>query len=162
MEAKNGDTVKVHYQGKLKDGTIFDDSNVRKEPLIFTLGKSGIISGFEKAVIGMRPGQDKKVEVSPGEGYGPHRPDLVMTVSRKNLPPDLNPQVGQQLSVSQDEKQYAVVTVTDIKDDTVTLDANHPLAGKDLVFDIKLLEICPPCSCCEHEEGQHEHKPEEK
>ena len=148
MEAKNGDTVKVHYQGKLADGTVFDDSNTRNEPLVFTLGKSDIIAGFNKAVVGMQPGQEKKVEIPADEAYGPHLPELVVTVDRKEFPPDVKPVVGQQLQVTQDDQRYAVVTVSGIQDDKVTLDGNHPLAGKNLVFDIKLLEIVPGCSCC--------------
>jgi FKBP-type peptidyl-prolyl cis-trans isomerase 2 len=155
MGAKKGDTVKVHYQGKLKDGTVFDDSNTRKEPLIFTIGQSDIIAGFDTAVEGMDPGQEKTVNIPADQAYGPHRKEMVVTVNRKELPPDLKPVVGQQLSVSQDEKQYAVVTVTGVSEDSVTLDANHPLAGQDLTFGIKLVEICPPCSCCGEEGHTH-------
>lgn len=148
MAAKKGDTVKVHYQGRLKDGTLFDDSTARNEPLVFTLGNSRLIPGFENAVIGMLPGQKKKVELTPQEGYGPHQPELVITVNRNEFPPDLTPVIGQQLQVTQDEEHSSVVTVAAISGDTITLDANHPLAGKDLVFDIQLIEVTPPCACC--------------
>jgi peptidylprolyl isomerase len=147
MEARIGDTVKVHYQGRLKDGTVFDDSNARQELLEFTIGKSSLIPGFENAVLGMRPGEDKLIELTPQEGFGPHHQDLVVTVGRKEFPADFTPVLGQQLKVTQDEKEL-VVSVTAITDDKITLDANHPLAGKDLVFDIKLVEIKPSCSCC--------------
>jgi len=152
MEAKPGNTVKVHYQGRLKDGTVFDDSNARNEPLSFTLGQGNLIPGFDKAVAGMIPGQEKQIEIPAAQAYGPHHPELVITVDRKEIPADITPVIGQQLQVTQDEEHYAVVTIAAITEDKVTLDGNHPLAGKDLIFDIKLVEICPPCSCCE---GEH-------
>ncbi|MGE5308269.1 MAG: FKBP-type peptidyl-prolyl cis-trans isomerase [Deltaproteobacteria bacterium] len=155
MEAKSGDTVKVDYQGRLKDGTVFDDSVARGQPLVFTLGQCNLIPGFEKAVEGMKPGEQKKIEIPAPEGYGVHHPELVVTVDRKEFPPDVKPVIGQQLQVSQDEDHYAVVSVTAVTDDKVTLDANHPLAGKDLLFDIKLIEITPGCSCGGH--GEHCH-----
>jgi peptidylprolyl isomerase len=151
MQAKKGDTVKVHYQGRLTDGTVFDDSKKRNEPLMFTLGKNDIIPGFDKAVEGMRANEEKKIEIPAEEAYGAHRPELVLKVNRNQLPADLTPVVGQQLQVNQDEEHYAVVSVAAIDGDTITLDANHPLAGQTLVFDITLVEICPPgCSCGNH------------
>jgi peptidylprolyl isomerase len=150
--AKKGDTVKIHYTGKLEDGTIFDTS-AEREPLEFTIGKNRIIAGFEQAVIGMNPGDSKTVSITAEHAYGAHRPDMVVTVDRKELPPDLKPVLGQQLQVSQDEKNTVVVCVTAITDTHVTLDANHPLSGKNLVFDIKLMAIVPGCSSgcsCHH------------
>jgi peptidylprolyl isomerase len=145
--AKQGDTVKIHYTGKLEDGTMFDTS-AQRQPLEFTLGSSKIIPGFEQAVVGMNIGESKTVNIPSEQAYGAHRPDMVVVLDRKELPPDLKPVLGQQLQVSQDENNMIVVSVTNITDTHVTLDANHPLAGKNLVFDIKLVDIVPKCSCC--------------
>ena len=139
-QAKDGDTVKVHYTGKLQDGTVFD-SSVHHEPLEFTIGDGRLIPGFEQAVVGMNPG-DKKTEVVPADlAYGPHRAELVLEVERDKIPPDINPEVGQQLQMSSRDGRSTTVVVSSISEQTVELDANHPLAGKDLVFDIELVEI---------------------
>ena len=138
--AKKGDKVKVHYTGKLTDGTVFDDSLTR-EPLEFTIGDSDLIPGFDNALLGMNVNEWKTVTIAACDAYGLHRPEMVGIIDRKELPPDLVPVVGQQLQVSQDDDRIFVVTVTAFTDDTVTLDANHPLAGKDLVFEINLVEI---------------------
>lgn len=138
--AKSGDTVKVHYTGKLEDGTVFD-SSVNDEPLEFTIGEGDLIPGFEEAVIGMAPG-DSKVEKIPAEqAYGPHLDEMVMEVEREFMPPNFEPEVGQQLQVRQSDGEVIPVVITDVTDSAVTLDANHPLAGMDLVFEIQLLEI---------------------
>jgi peptidylprolyl isomerase len=150
--AKHGDTVRIHYTGKLEDGTMFDSSD-KREPLEFTIGKSKIIAGFEQAVIGMNPGDSKTVSIDVEHAYGAHRPDMVVSVDRKELPPDLKPVLGQQLQVSQDENNVIVACVTALTDTHITLDANHPLAGKNLVFDIKLVDIVTGCSSgcdCHH------------
>lgn len=140
MTAKNGDTVKVHYTGKLQDGTVFD-SSMSREPLEFAIGSGNIIPGFENAVIGMNPG-DSKTETIPAENaYGPHREEMVLVVERGQIPEDVAVEVGQQLQIRQQEGQVIPVIVTDISDSQVTLDANHPLAGEDLVFDIELVGI---------------------
>lgn len=139
-QAKNGDTVKVHYTGKLEDGTVFDTS-ADHDPLEFTIGEGQLIPGFEKAVVGMNPGESKTTEVSPDEGYGPHREDLVLDVAPDQFPEHLDPEVGQNLQLRQPDGQTVNVTVTDISGSSVTLDANHPLAGQDLTFDIQLVEI---------------------
>jgi peptidylprolyl isomerase len=144
--AKKGDTVKIHYTGKLDDGTVFDTS-AQREPLQFTVGKSKIIAGFEDAVVGMNVGESKNIHIPSEQAYGAHRPDMVISVDRKELPPDLKPVIGQQLQVSQDENNTLVVSVTALTDTHVTLDANHPLAGKNLVFDITLVDIVPSCGC---------------
>lgn len=138
--ARDGDTVKVHYTGKLADGTVFDSSKER-DPLEFTIGEGRIISGFEQAVVGMSPGDSKTADVSPEEAYGPHRKEMVLVVERKELPEDLEPEVGQQLQLRQDDGRAVIVTITQASEANVTLDANHPLAGKDLTFDIELVEI---------------------
>ena len=139
-QAKNGDTVKVHYTGKLSDNTVFDTSTDR-EPLQFTIGEGQLIADFEQAVIGMNPGDSKTVEIPHDRGYGPHQQEMVMAVDKSDFPEDLKPEVNQRLQVRNQEGQVFAVTVTDITDDKVTLDGNHPLAGKDLVFDIQLTEI---------------------
>ena len=154
-KAKLGDTVKVHYTGKLKDGTVFDDS-LKREPLEFKIGENRLIAGFENAVIGMAQGDWKTVNIPVHEAYGPHMKEMVVTVKKTELPKDMVPQIGQQLMISQDDSQKPiVVSVTNITETDVTLDANHPLAGTDLVFELKLMEIMPPghdqghkCSCC--------------
>ena len=141
--ANDGDTVKVHYTGTLEDGTVFDTSRGR-EPLEFTLGEGNIIPGFEETVKGMQVGQTKTVTIPAEEAYGPHREDLVMVVERDTLPEDLNPVIGQKLQMKRPDGETAVVVVTDVSETTMTIDANHPLAGKDLTFEIELVEIQSP------------------
>ncbi len=138
--AKDGNTVKVHYTGKLDDGTIFDTS-VEREPLEFTIGAGQMIPGFEGAVRGMQVGQVKTVTISAEEAYGPHNEDMVLVVERDKLPENLNPVVGQRLQKQQENGHMDVVVVTDFSDTTITLDANHPLAGKALTFEIELVEM---------------------
>jgi FKBP-type peptidyl-prolyl cis-trans isomerase 2 len=141
-EARAGDTVKVHYTGKLDDGTVFDTSS-DSEPLEFTLGEGQVILGFEQAVMGMNMGDSKTAKIPADEAYGRHRPEMVLAVPRDQFPANITPEVGQQLQIRQPNGQAFVVKVTDIKDDTIVLDANHPLAGQDLTFDIKLVEVTP-------------------
>jgi len=139
-QAKTGDTVKVHYTGKLDDGTIFDTSADR-EPLEFTIGEKQLIPDFERAVAGMEPGESKSIQIASENAYGPHHEEMVMVIERKDVPEGLNPQVDQRLQVQQQNGQSFVVTVTAVSEESVTLDGNHPLAGKDLNFDIQLTEI---------------------
>ncbi|ACR80431.1 MULTISPECIES: FKBP-type peptidyl-prolyl cis-trans isomerase [Kosmotoga] len=139
-EAKKGDTVKVHYTGRFEDGEIFD-SSTGKEPLEFTIGKGEVIPGFEEAIIGMNTGESKTVKIPPEKAYGPRYDELVLTVERSRFPDDMEPQLGQQLQLRQPDGRTFIVTITDINETAVTLDANHPLAGKDLVFEINLIEI---------------------
>jgi peptidylprolyl isomerase len=139
-QAKTGDTVKVHYTGKLDDGTIFDTSADR-EPLQFTIGKGQLIPDFEEAVVGMNPGETKTVQIQSDRAYGEHREEMVLVVDRNEFPKDLEPKVDQRLQVSKSDGQEFAVTVTAVSESSVTLDANHPLAGKDLTFDIQLTEI---------------------
>ncbi|MGB8646588.1 MAG: peptidylprolyl isomerase [Anaerolineae bacterium] len=138
--AKNGDLVKVHYTGKLNDGTVFD-SSVGREPLEFTLGEGQVIPGFESAVEGMNTGENKTTQIPSEEAYGPHYPEMVLVVPRNQFPLDVDPKVGDQLQLRQPDGQSFVVNVTETTPEAVTLDANHPLAGKDLNFDIQLVEI---------------------
>ncbi|HEY9742093.1 MAG TPA: peptidylprolyl isomerase [Coleofasciculaceae cyanobacterium] len=139
-QAKPGDTVKIHYTGRLEDGTVFD-SSADREPLEFTLDGGQVIPGFEQAVVGMTPGESKTEKIPMDQAYGPHRPEMVLEVSRQQMPPELQPEVGQQLQVQQPDGQTIPVFVTEVTESTVTLDANHPLAGEDLTFDIELVEI---------------------
>jgi FKBP-type peptidyl-prolyl cis-trans isomerase 2 len=139
-QAKPGDTVKIHYTGRLEDGTVFD-SSANREPLEFTLDGGQVIPGFEQAVVGMTPGESKTEKIPMDQAYGPHRPEMVLEVSRQQMPPELQPEVGQQLQVQQPDGQTIPVFVTEVTESTVTLDANHPLAGEDLTFDIELVEI---------------------
>ncbi len=139
--AKDGDKVKVHYTGKLKDGTVFDSSVEREQPLEFTLGKGEVIAGFETAVTGMEVGDTKSTDIPASNAYGERRDDMVFEVPNNNIPENISPQVGQQLAVKQNDGSSMPVTVTEIKDESIVIDANHPLAGKDLVFDIELVEI---------------------
>lgn len=138
--AQKGNTVSVHYKGLLKDGTVFDSSENR-EPLSFTIGEGKLIPGFETAVVGLAPGETTKAEVPPEEGYGPHREEMVLAVDKEQLPEDLEPSVGQQLQMQQQDGKSMIVTVAEVSNSSVTLDANHPLAGKDLVFEIELVAI---------------------
>jgi peptidylprolyl isomerase len=139
-QAENGNVVKVHYTGKLKDGTVFDTS-VGRDPLKFTIGEGQIISGFEQAVIGMDTGESKTVTVPSEQAYGPHHEDLLLVVDRDQIPPHLTPETGQRLEIHQTDGQTIPVTVAEVSDANITLDANHPLAGEDLIFDIQLVEI---------------------
>ena len=139
-QAKNGDTVTVHYTGRLEDGTVFD-SSVDRDPLQFTLGEGLLIPGFEQAVLGMSAGESKTAEVSADQAYGPHREEMVVDIDRQEFPPHFQPKVGQQLQIPQSEGRVTRLIVTDVSEQKVTLDANHPLAGRDLTFDINLLEI---------------------
>ena len=139
-QAKTGDTVKVHYTGKLDDGTIFDTSADR-EPLQFTIGEGQLIPDFEQAVVGMNPGETKTVQIQSDKAYGEHREEMVLVVDRNEFPKDLEPKVDQRLQVSKSDGQEFAVTVTAVSESSVTLDANHPLAGKDLTFHIELTDI---------------------
>lgn len=141
-KVKDGDTVKVHYTGKLtEDGSVFDSSRER-EPLEFTLGDGQLIPGFEEAVIGMEEGDDTTVELESKDAYGERREDLELEVAKDDLPDNVDPQVGMQLQMQQQENGRAIpVQITAVEDEFVKLDANHPLAGKDLTFDIELVEL---------------------
>ena len=141
-QAKAGDTVRVHYEGQLSDGTIFD-SSLEREPIEFILGQDTVIPGFEQAVIGMEVGESKDVSIPPEDGFGEYSEDLVVNIEKSILPPDINPELGMQLEVSSEEEEETprVFAIADIAEDSVTLDGNHPLAGKEIAFKIELLEI---------------------
>lgn len=138
--AKEGDTVSVHYTGKFDDGTVFD-SSVDGEPLQFTVGAGQVIPGFERAVIGMKPGESVTVTIPATEAYGPYREELVIVVDRSELPADMEPQVGEQIVGGLAGGGQRTGVIIEVTDSSVTIDANHPLAGKDLTFDIELVDI---------------------
>ncbi len=139
-QAKTNDTVKVHYTGKLDDGTVFDSSRDR-EPLTFRIGGGGVIPGFEQSVAGMTVGETKSVTIPPTAGFGKHSKDLILKAKKTDFPNDITPEVGKILQWPQGEGKVAHVQIIEVTDDTVTIDGNHPLAGKTVVFDIELLEI---------------------
>lgn len=139
-QAKKGDTVKVHYTGRLEGGEEFDTSR-DGDPLEFTLGEQMLIAGFEDAVVGMAPGETKAVVIDSEDAYGPWLEELQQVIPRDQLPADAELEVGLQLQAQTDENESIILTITAFDDETVTLDANHPLAGMDLTFDLELVEI---------------------
>ena len=139
-EAKQGDTVHVHYTGRLTDGTTFDSSQDR-DPLEITLGQGAVIPGFEKAVEGMSVGDQKTASIPVDEAYGPRLDELVMDVPRTQLPEGLDPKPGEQLRMQTPDGQAVPVVVAGTTDEIIKIDANHPLAGKDLTFDLLLVKI---------------------
>ncbi|MGM0759230.1 MAG: FKBP-type peptidyl-prolyl cis-trans isomerase [Thermodesulfobacteriota bacterium] len=138
--AKSGDLVKVHYRGTLQDGTVFD-SSYEGEPLEFTLGQGQIIPGFEQAVEGMAAGDSKTVEVGQDQGYGEYDENKLINVQRANLPDNIEPEEGMVLQVNSQDNEVFYVTVSEVKDEEVVLDGNHPLAGKDLTFEIEIVDV---------------------
>jgi FKBP-type peptidyl-prolyl cis-trans isomerase 2 len=140
MKTKNGDKVKVHYTGKLENGEVFDSSR-DSQPLEFTVGEGNVIAGFDKAVLDMEIGDKKSVEIAPDEAYGSRSEELVVAVKRSEFPDHIEPSIGQRLQMQQPEGDAVNLVITDMNDDTVTLDANHPLAGMTLVFDVEMMEI---------------------
>ncbi|HOP08147.1 MAG TPA: peptidylprolyl isomerase [candidate division Zixibacteria bacterium] len=141
--AESGDKVKVHYSGKLQDGTIFD-SSVDREPLEFMLGQGQVIPGFDQGIMGMASGEKKELSIPADQAYGPRRDELIAQVNRSVFPNEIEPEIGKVLQMETKEGQTINVQVTAIEGDNVTLDANHPLAGKDLFFEIELVEITKP------------------
>lgn len=139
-KAKKGDVVSVHYKGTLNDGTEFDSSHGR-QPLEFELGSGSMIAGFDEAVDGMTVGESVTVTLPPEKAYGEKRKELIMEFPKDQLPSDLNPQKGQKLAMSQADGRQVPVTVTNITDTSIEIDANHELAGQALTFDIELVSI---------------------
>lgn len=155
-QAKNGDKVRVHYTGRLDDGSIFDSSegivdeckgdscgfhSSPTEPMEFIIGDGNLIPKFEQTVIGLEPGQRAAVKIAAHDAYGPRADEMIAVIDRSELPEDLRPEEGQQMEVVLQDGAPLPVLVTEVTETTVTLDANHPLAGMDLSFDIKLVEI---------------------
>lgn len=139
-QVKKGDTVKVHYHGKLTNGETFD-SSAGREPLSFEVGSGSVIKGFDDGVTGMTIGEKKTITIPADEAYGQPNDEMIIDMPKDRFPQDMEVQVGTPLMMSNAEGQQFQVIVTDIKEDSVTLDANHPLAGKDLVFDLEVVEI---------------------
>lgn len=142
MQAKDGDKVKVHYHGKLRSGETFDSSQGR-DPLEFTVGSGQVIKGFDDGVRGMSVGDKKTLEIEANEAYGAKEQGNIIEFPKNQFPADMNPQPGQQLMLSSGDGQQFPVVVTEVKEDVVVLDANHPLAGQDLIFDIEVVDIQP-------------------
>lgn len=140
QNVKEGDKVKVHYEGRLNDGTTFDSSEGR-QPLEFEVGSGSVIPGFDSGVKGMEVGEKKTVNIPVEEAYGPKQEDLLMEFPIDRFPEDMKPEVGMTLNMSNGQGQNFPVVIVDVKDDVVVLDANHPLAGQELIFDIELVEI---------------------
>lgn len=139
-QAEKGNKVKVHYTGTLTDETIFDSSRER-EPIEFTVGAGQMIAGFDAAVVGMKVGDSKKVNIPAKEAYGAKNEEAMIKVPKSQLPEGMDPQVGMQLEATQQDGRSQVLIVAEVLEEEVVLDANHPLAGKDLVFDIEMMEI---------------------
>jgi peptidylprolyl isomerase len=139
-QAKSGDKVRIHYTGKLSDGTTFDSSD-GGDPLEFELGAGSIIPGLEQGIIGMAVGDSNTVNIPATDAYGPHHAEAVQTVERSEIPDHVELAVGGQLQAQAPNGQQLMLTVVELTDVSVTLDANHPLAGKDLTFNVELVEI---------------------
>jgi peptidylprolyl isomerase len=139
-EVKHGDTVDVNYTGKLNNGVVFDTS-VDREPLRVRIGGEQVIPGFEQAIIGMSPGESKTITIPADEAYGQHRRELIAVIDRDRFPENLQPEIGREFQVQQPGGELFDVTVVEVSEASVVLDANHPLAGEDLTFDICLVQI---------------------
>jgi peptidylprolyl isomerase len=139
-QAKSGDVVRIHYTGKLDDGTPFDSSEGR-DPLQFKIGEGSIIPILEEAVVGMAVGDTGTVNVAADDAYGPRRDEAIQTVERSMIPENVDLTIGGRLQATAPNGQQLVLTVIEVSESSVTLDANHPLAGEDLTFDIELVEI---------------------
>lgn len=137
---KNGDTVRIHYTGKLTDGTVFDSSEGR-DPLEFTVGSGQVIAGMDAGLQGMEPGEKKTLNIDCADAYGPADPNARQAIPREGIPAEIPLEIGTQLQMQSPEGQVLPVTVAEVTEETVTLDANHFLAGKDLVFEVELVSV---------------------
>ncbi|MFY8090369.1 MAG: FKBP-type peptidyl-prolyl cis-trans isomerase [Chitinophagaceae bacterium] len=142
MQAKKGDTVHIHYHGTLTDGSIFD-SSLQREPLTFEVGSGMVIPGFDNGVTGMQVGEKKTIHIPFMEAYGPVQEEMIMEFPKANFPPNITPEVGMQLAMNDGQGNQMPVTIVEVKEESVVLDANHALAGKDLIFDLELVDIKP-------------------
>ncbi len=141
--AQAGDRVRVNYTGRSEDGQVFE-SSAGQSPLIFTIGASEVVKGFEEAVVGMQPGERKKITVEPEDGFGMYDEELVIEVPKEGLPPDLKIQVGMDFEMEDDEGNVLPAVVIEIMDEAILIDANAPLAGKRVIYDIELVDIVKP------------------
>ncbi len=139
MKIKNGKTVLIHYEGRLEDGTVFDSSKDR-EPLEFVFGKGSIIPGLERGLEGLEKGDKKEISVDAKDAYGEKNPEAIQRVSKEQFPQDITPEVGMQL-MAQTETSEIPVVVTDVEEDYVVIDFNHPLAGKNLIFNVEVVDV---------------------
>lgn len=139
-KVKSGDKIKIHYTGKFTDNTVFD-STVASEPFEFTIGVGEVIKGMDEGLIGMEIGESKTINIKPDMAYGDVHKDLIFEVDKKEVFEDMEIEVGQKVQIPQEEEEALIVEITKITDDIVIMDGNHPLAGKEIVFDIQLLEI---------------------
>jgi FKBP-type peptidyl-prolyl cis-trans isomerase 2 len=142
QQVQNGDKIKVHYHGKLRSGETFDSSDGR-EPLEFTVGSGQVIKGFDEGVKGMKVGDKKTVEIQVTDAYGEKQHEMMIEFPKDQFPADMNPEIGMQLMMSNGSGQQFPVTVAEVKEESIVLDANHPLAGQDLIFDLELVSIEP-------------------
>ena len=143
QEVKAGDTVKVHYHGRLTDGTTFDSSEGRS-PLEFEVGSGMVIKGFDDGVVGMTVGQKKTIEIPVDDAYGPRDPEAIIEFPIDRFPPGMQPEVGMQLAMNNGQGQQIPVVIVEVRPEAVVLDANHQLAGQDLIFDLELVDIKSP------------------
>ncbi|MFH1637470.1 MAG: peptidylprolyl isomerase [Candidatus Woesearchaeota archaeon] len=141
MEIKDGNKVKIEYEGKLETGEVFDASAKHGQPLEIDVGKHQVIPGFEKALIGMKKGEEKEITLKPEEAYGQKNPQMVKKVPREQLPKDQEPKAGMMLMITLPTGQNMPAMIAEVSPEDVTLDLNHPLAGKTLIFKIKVVEI---------------------
>jgi len=139
-QAKSGDTVRIHYSGFLMDGTIFD-SSLEGEPFEFTLGDGSVIPGFDAGLLGMTEGDEKTLAIPPESAYGARDEGLVAEIERTQIPPEIDPQVGAILQITSEQGDASNVIITKVSDTSITLDGNPPLAGQELIFEVKLLEV---------------------
>jgi FKBP-type peptidyl-prolyl cis-trans isomerase 2 len=140
QQAKKGDKVKIHYHGKLNDGSTFD-SSAGREPLAFEIGSGMVIPGFDDGVTGMTVGEKKTINIPADQAYGQVSEEMIMEFPLNQFPADMVPEIGMQLTMSNNQGQNFPVVIVELKDESVMLDANHPLAGKELIFDLELVEI---------------------
>ncbi|RYY96725.1 MAG: peptidylprolyl isomerase [Chitinophagaceae bacterium] len=142
QQVQNGDKIRVHYHGKLRSGETFDSSEGR-EPLEFTVGSGQVIRGFDEGVKGMQPGEKRTVEIPVGDAYGEKSEEMLFEFPKNQFPDNMQAEVGMQLMMNNGQGQQFPVTISEVREDSVLLDANHPLAGQDLIFDLELVEIVP-------------------
>ncbi|RYY39922.1 MAG: peptidylprolyl isomerase [Chitinophagaceae bacterium] len=142
QQVQNGDKVRVHYHGKLRSGETFDSSEGR-EPLEFTVGSGQVIRGFDEGVKGMQAGEKRTVEIPVADAYGEKSQEMLIEFPKNQFPADMNPEQGMQLMMNNGQGQQFPVTIAEVREESVLLDANHPLAGQELIFDLELVEIVP-------------------